>query len=200
MSTSLFARLPAWFHGDGNGGCGACYGVTASFVSVLVFCVLVATASVWKAFLFAGLALAAFGLVACLAPESGRRGAEREVAAGVPWVAACRTGLGKAATESLPTFAYASRGAEAGDADLDLECGGSGQPCSVCLEDLEDGEMVRQLPACKHLFHVECIDMWLHSHATCPVCRCDLSPPRTVTAKVAAVEMEPPADDALPPV
>ncbi|KAE8780180.1 RING-H2 finger protein ATL80-like [Hordeum vulgare] len=200
--SSLFARLPAWLRSDGSG---ACYGVSASLVSALLFCVLVATASVWKAFLFAGLALAAFGLVACLAPERGRGGGvtEREVTAGVPWAAACRNGLGKAATDALPTFAYASSGAaEAGGGDvLDLECGSDGQqPCSVCLEDLEDGEMVRQLPACKHLFHVGCIDMWLHSHTTCPVCRCDLSPPRMVTAKGAAVEMEPPADDALPPV
>ncbi|KAF7083284.1 hypothetical protein CFC21_087093 [Triticum aestivum] len=185
---NLLARL-------GNGGRGACYGVVASLALALVFCVLVATVSVWKAFLFAGMALTAFGIGECLAPNSWRVGAaaEREITAGVP-LAACRFGLGKATIDSLPTFAYASCGA---DADADLECG-SAQLCSVCLEDLEDGEMVRELPSCKHIFHVECIDMWLHSHTTCPICRCDLSPQRTCTSKVAAVETEPPA--VRPPV
>ncbi|XBH76798.1 hypothetical protein VPH35_103381 [Triticum aestivum] len=185
---NLLARL-------GNGGRGACYGVVASLALALVFCVLVATVSVWKAFLFAGMALTALGIGECLAPNSWRVGAaaERDITVGVP-LAACRFGLGKAMIDSLPTFAYASRGA---DGDADLECG-SAQLCSVCLEDLEDREMVRQLPSCKHIFHVECVDMWLHSHTTCPICRCDLSPQRPCSAKVAAVETELPA--VLPPV
>ncbi|GJM94953.1 hypothetical protein PR202_ga11640 [Eleusine coracana subsp. coracana] len=43
--------------------------------------------------------------------------------------------------------------------------------CVICLGMVQVGEMVRRLPACKHLFHVECIDMWLRSHTTCPICR-----------------------------
>lgn len=31
----------------------------------------------------------------------------------------------------------------------------SGVLCAVCLEDVRAGEIVRQLPACRHLFHVE---------------------------------------------
>nr|BAD19789.1 hypothetical protein [Oryza sativa Japonica Group]BAD19963.1 hypothetical protein [Oryza sativa Japonica Group] len=82
----------------------------------------------------------------------------------------------------------------------DLEAG-NGEPCSMCLEELHAGEMVREMPSCKHLFHVECIDMWLHSHRTCPMCRCDLSPPRDVAMEeTTAAETSPPADDALPPV
>ncbi|KAF7077835.1 hypothetical protein CFC21_082347 [Triticum aestivum] len=185
---NLLARLR-------NGERGACYGLVASLALVLVFCVLIATVSLGKAFLFAGMALTAFGIGECLAPNSWRVGAaaEREITVGVP-LAACRFGLWKTTIDSLPRFAYASRGA---DADGDLECG-SAQLCSLCLEDLEDGEMVRQLPSCKHIFHVDCIDMWLHSHTTCIICRCDLSPQRTCTVKVAALEMEPPA--VLPPV
>jgi hypothetical protein len=195
------ARLAAWFRGDRSGGrrLRAWYGVAATFLSMLVFCVLVATVSYWKAFLFAGLALAAFSLAECLVPESWRSeqsAAEQEPPAGA-LSRTCRVGLTKAAIDALPTFAYApSTGAEgAGDVES-----GSGELCSVCLEDLAGGEMVRRLPACEHLFHVECIDMWLHSHTTCPVCRCDLSPPRKITAKVAAVETGPLSDDVLPPV
>ncbi|KAH0461216.1 hypothetical protein IEQ34_008791 [Dendrobium chrysotoxum] len=43
--------------------------------------------------------------------------------------------------------------------------------CSVCLTAFEVGEVVRQLPACKHSFHAPCIDMWLRSHSNCPSCR-----------------------------
>ncbi|KAK8947682.1 RING-H2 finger protein ATL60 [Platanthera guangdongensis] len=49
-----------------------------------------------------------------------------------------------------------------------------GLECSVCLCELSDGEEVRLLPKCNHGFHLRCIDMWLHSHSTCPLCRCSL--------------------------
>ncbi|KAK1616542.1 hypothetical protein QYE76_022295 [Lolium multiflorum] len=46
--------------------------------------------------------------------------------------------------------------------------------CAICLVVMPDGEVVRRLPACGHMFHVECIDTWLYSHPTCPLCRCDV--------------------------
>ncbi|KAJ9168752.1 hypothetical protein P3X46_020244 [Hevea brasiliensis] len=50
---------------------------------------------------------------------------------------------------------------------------GHGEPteCSVCLGTIVEDTMVKVLPNCKHMFHVECIDMWLGSNATCPICR-----------------------------
>ncbi|XP_057725099.1 E3 ubiquitin-protein ligase EL5-like [Arachis stenosperma] len=48
---------------------------------------------------------------------------------------------------------------------------GSYDECPVCLSVFEEGEEVRKLPRCKHSFHAQCIDMWLHSHFDCPVCR-----------------------------
>ncbi|XP_077215516.1 RING-H2 finger protein ATL2-like [Tasmannia lanceolata] len=48
--------------------------------------------------------------------------------------------------------------------------------CSVCLCELKEGEEVRQLPKCNHLFHVPCIDMWLYSHSSCPLCRTEMMP------------------------
>lgn len=43
--------------------------------------------------------------------------------------------------------------------------------CAVCLGEMVDGELGRLLPACRHVFHAECIDTWLAVSSTCPVCR-----------------------------
>ena len=48
--------------------------------------------------------------------------------------------------------------------------------CPVCLEPLKANETVRALPCC-HSFHIQCIDPWLSSDHTCPVCKHDLLQP-----------------------
>ncbi|XP_065877072.1 E3 ubiquitin-protein ligase SDIR1-like isoform X2 [Euphorbia lathyris] len=42
--------------------------------------------------------------------------------------------------------------------------------CSICLEQVKRGELVRSLP-CLHQFHSNCIDPWLRQQGTCPVCK-----------------------------
>eukprot|EP01018_Ginkgo_biloba_P036964 Gb_02533 [translate_table: standard] len=73
-------------------------------------------------------------------------------------------GLDKAVIEALPIFIYQS------------ECYQDGLDCSVCLCEFEENEKGRLLPRCNHSFHVECIEMWLHSHSTCPLCRTYVQP------------------------
>lgn len=41
--------------------------------------------------------------------------------------------------------------------------------CVICLEKFEDGQDVRIVP-CRHEFHKECVDPWLLSNYTCPLC------------------------------
>ncbi|KAJ6357738.1 hypothetical protein OIU78_005560 [Salix suchowensis] len=53
--------------------------------------------------------------------------------------------------------------------------GGDGT-CAICLNEFEEGEELRILPECLHSYHVDCIDMWLHSHTNCPMCRTDATP------------------------
>jgi hypothetical protein len=73
--------------------------------------------------------------------------------------------------------------------------GGAAVECAVCLGDVEKGEMVRRLPACHHEFHRECVDQWLRTHATCPICRSGVllpvEPPPEVLVSVEAVRVHP---------
>ncbi|XP_050219999.1 RING-H2 finger protein ATL13 [Mercurialis annua] len=46
--------------------------------------------------------------------------------------------------------------------------------CAVCLCEFEPDDKLRLLPKCSHAFHMECIDTWLLSHSTCPICRGNL--------------------------
>ncbi|OMO58930.1 Zinc finger, RING-type [Corchorus capsularis] len=48
--------------------------------------------------------------------------------------------------------------------------------CPVCLSQFEEGEELRTLPECLHSYHAPCIDMWLYSHSSCPMCRSDATP------------------------
>ncbi|XP_028775417.1 RING-H2 finger protein ATL13-like [Neltuma alba] len=43
--------------------------------------------------------------------------------------------------------------------------------CAVCLCEFDADDKLRLLPKCSHAFHMECIDTWLLSHSTCPLCR-----------------------------
>lgn len=46
----------------------------------------------------------------------------------------------------------------------------------MCLGDYQADEKLQQIPACGHTFHMDCIDLWLTSHTTCPLCRLSLIP------------------------
>jgi len=78
--------------------------------------------------------------------------------AGTP--TAVSRGLDAAVLASLPVFTYDPR-----------EHPENAPECAVCLSEFELGEPGRILPKCNHSFHTDCIDMWFHSHATCPLCR-----------------------------
>ncbi|XP_078444683.1 RING-H2 finger protein ATL2-like [Wolffia australiana] len=95
---------------------------------------------------------------------------------------AARRGLDATVLASLPVSLYRSEDFKA--------CGGL--ECSVCLSNLIDGDKARILPGCKHGFHLDCIDMWLHSHSTCPLCR----GPVSLTESSAVIDIERPSEPA----
>ena len=43
--------------------------------------------------------------------------------------------------------------------------------CSICLE-AEKKEWIKL--SCNHSFHKDCINMWVATNRTCPVCRVNL--------------------------
>ncbi|KAL5231256.1 hypothetical protein ABZP36_030032 [Zizania latifolia] len=91
-----------------------------------------------------------------------------------------------AVLSAIPAFEYKrASGAGSGDGGGDGAAGSGWAQCVICLGLVQVGEVVRRLPACKHLFHVECIDAWLRSHTTCPICRADV-------VEIAAGQLEPP--------
>jgi E3 ubiquitin-protein ligase ATL7/58/59 len=54
--------------------------------------------------------------------------------------------------------------------------------CSVCLGEYQSDERLQRIPPCGHTFHVDCIDHWLSTNSTCPLCRVSLLPTPTKPA------------------
>ncbi|KAK3206575.1 hypothetical protein Dsin_020621 [Dipteronia sinensis] len=46
--------------------------------------------------------------------------------------------------------------------------------CSICLGVFEDEDKLKVLPDCNHGYHSDCLDKWLNSRSTCPLCRASL--------------------------
>ncbi|KAL2348937.1 hypothetical protein Fmac_002937 [Flemingia macrophylla] len=65
--------------------------------------------------------------------------------------------------------------------------------CPVCLSEFQDDESVRLLPKCSHAFHLPCIDTWLKSHSSCPLCRASIFTFNSAALDVAAPVMELPS-------
>ncbi|EEF45877.1 E3 ubiquitin-protein ligase ATL42 [Ricinus communis] len=75
------------------------------------------------------------------------------------------SGIDREVIDSLPFFRFSS-----------LKGSKEGLECAVCLSRFEDIEILRLLPKCKHAFHKNCIDQWLESHSSCPLCRYKFDP------------------------
>ncbi|GKV14475.1 hypothetical protein SLEP1_g25354 [Rubroshorea leprosula] len=76
------------------------------------------------------------------------------------------SGLDQAFIDALPVFLY-------------KEIMGLKEPfdCAVCLSEFSLKDKLRLLPMCSHAFHIDCIDTWLLSNSTCPLCRGTLFTP-----------------------
>ncbi|KAL9237703.1 hypothetical protein vseg_012222 [Gypsophila vaccaria] len=114
-------------------------------------------------------------------------------------------GLDPSVIKSLPTFTYSTRHrhrtsvstSTTSNHDHHDDRVSEAVECAVCLSEFQEGEMGRMLPKCSHCFHVECIDMWFHSHDTCPLCRAPVDPTDLDKEKKEEDEEQPPPPSQL---
>ncbi|XP_071515532.1 uncharacterized protein [Panulirus ornatus] len=72
-------------------------------------------------------------------------------------------GLMKTVIDQLPSYRYTGEKSDTKQTT-----------CVICMCDFELRQMLRVLP-CLHEFHTKCVDKWLKSNRTCPICRGDAS-------------------------
>ncbi|CAH8507406.1 unnamed protein product [Heterobilharzia americana] len=91
-------------------------------------------------------------------------------------------GLNKEELDSLAVYPYVSKSLDkridkqksfcdetvASEKNDPSEC----DRCMICLEDYEESQQIRQM-RCSHEFHANCVDKWLKTKRTCPLCRAD---------------------------
>lgn len=70
-------------------------------------------------------------------------------------------GLAKKIIRTLPMITFTASS----------EKDGKVAECPICLTEFVEGDEMRVLPQCGHVFHVNCVDTWLGKHSSCPSCR-----------------------------
>ncbi|KAM7488265.1 hypothetical protein LguiB_025749 [Lonicera macranthoides] len=73
-------------------------------------------------------------------------------------------GLDESVIRSIPIFKFDKHKQEESE-------------CAVCLNEFQEQENLRMIPNCGHVFHIDCIDVWLQSNSNCPLCRTSISIP-----------------------
>jgi len=54
--------------------------------------------------------------------------------------------------------------------------------CTICLDEFFDDESVR-LFSCCHVFHTDCVDLWLKQNKSCPICKTEVAHPSGTESK-----------------
>ncbi|KAL2603059.1 hypothetical protein R1flu_017184 [Riccia fluitans] len=88
-------------------------------------------------------------------------------------------GLQPSLIKMIPVFVYKT--GETFTAETD---------CPVCLGEFLDHQELRLLPKCAHAFHVACIDTWLGTHSSCPVCRAPIFPEHKIRESVIRAQQQ----------
>ncbi|VFQ82200.1 unnamed protein product [Cuscuta campestris] len=97
--------------------------------------------------------------------------------AGGDEISRCELGLKKEVREMLPVIVF-NESFSVKDSQ-----------CSVCLGDYQADDRLQQIPSCGHIFHEDCIDHWLSTHTTCPLCRHSLIVPTQTSTVLETIAM-----------
>jgi len=81
-------------------------------------------------------------------------------------------GLEQLVIDSIPVIHYKSE-KDYGELGISSEC-------AFCLSEFQEDEKLRVIPNCNHLFHIDCVDVWLQNNANCPLCRRKVSMTREI--------------------
>jgi len=82
-------------------------------------------------------------------------------------------GLEQSVINSIPMIHYKSEKKDYGELGISSEC-------AFCLSEFQEDEKLRVIPNCNHLFHIDCVDVWLQNNANCPLCRRKVSMTREI--------------------
>ncbi|XP_009598352.1 RING-H2 finger protein ATL7-like isoform X1 [Nicotiana tomentosiformis] len=97
---------------------------------------------------------------------------QHTAATGADELSRCELGLKKEVREMLPIIVFTESFSV------------KDTQCSVCLGDYQADDRLQQIPVCGHTFHMDCIDLWLATHSTCPLCRQSLLTPAKASTEI----------------
>uniref|UniRef100_A0A7N0TY21 RING-type E3 ubiquitin transferase n=1 Tax=Kalanchoe fedtschenkoi TaxID=63787 RepID=A0A7N0TY21_KALFE len=85
-----------------------------------------------------------------------------------------RRGLDAAVISALPVLLYGSQIVRSNGKKKTESGAEEGGECCICLSVFEEEDEIKFLPDCNHCFHSDCVDRWLLTQSTCPLCRSSL--------------------------
>ncbi|TGZ58280.1 hypothetical protein CRM22_009738 [Opisthorchis felineus] len=84
-----------------------------------------------------------------------------------------RRGLTKEELDTLPVRSYGQIHEAPTQLENTKDCVAETEDrCMICLDDYEPKDLLRAM-RCRHEFHAKCVDKWLKTKRTCPLCRAD---------------------------